>query len=61
MQAFLASCQGRRIEVLMERETAGRTPHFAEIMLDRPAKPGSIVAADVTGHEGARLVGAALS
>jgi threonylcarbamoyladenosine tRNA methylthiotransferase MtaB len=61
MQAFLASCQGRRIEVLMESEKGGRTPHFAEIMLDRAAEPGSIVAADVTGHEGARLTGAALS
>ncbi len=61
MQTFLSSCQGRRIEVLMEKHHAGRTPHFAEILLDRPAPPGSIVAASVTGHDGGRLVGAALS
>ena len=61
MEAFLASCRGQRIEVLMEREQTGRTPHFAEITLDRPANPGSIVSASVTGHERGRLTGAALS
>ncbi len=59
--AFLSSCQGRRIEVLMEREQGGRTPHFAEIMLDRTAEPGSLVTASVTGHERGRLTGAMLS
>jgi threonylcarbamoyladenosine tRNA methylthiotransferase MtaB len=61
MERFLASCRGQRIEVLMERADTGRTPHFAEIALDRPAEPGSIVAASVTGHDGGRLKGAALS
>ena len=60
-EAFLASCRDRRIEVLMERELSGRTPHFAEITLDRAAEPGSIVAAAVTGHEHGRLTGAALT
>ena len=59
--AFLSSCQGRRIEVLMERGTGGRTPHFAEITLDRAAEPGSLVTAAVTGHERGRLTGAMLS
>jgi threonylcarbamoyladenosine tRNA methylthiotransferase MtaB len=59
--AFLASCRGRRIEVLMEQETGGRTPHFAEITLDRACPPGSLVTAAVTGHERGRLTGAMLS
>jgi threonylcarbamoyladenosine tRNA methylthiotransferase MtaB len=61
MRGFLAACQGQRIEVLMERAATGRTPHFAEITLDREAAPGSLIAAAVTGHEGSRLTGAALS
>ena len=59
--AFLSSCRGRRIEVLMERELGGRTPHFAEITLDRDAEPGSLVTASVTGHERGRLTGAMVS
>jgi threonylcarbamoyladenosine tRNA methylthiotransferase MtaB len=61
MERFLAACRGQRIEVLMERGETGRTPHFAEIRLDRHYEPGSIVAASVTGHEGGQLTGAALS
>jgi threonylcarbamoyladenosine tRNA methylthiotransferase MtaB len=61
MQQFLSSCHGQRIDVLMERNQTGRTPQFAEIVLDRPAEPGSIVAASVTGEEHGRLTGAALS
>jgi threonylcarbamoyladenosine tRNA methylthiotransferase MtaB len=59
--AFLASCRGRRIEVLMEQGAGGRTPHFAEITLDRACAPGSLVTAAVTGHERGRLTGAMLS
>ena len=61
MQRFLSSWRGQRIDVLMEKEQIGRTPQFAEIALDRPAEPGSIVAASVTGEERGRLTGAALS
>jgi threonylcarbamoyladenosine tRNA methylthiotransferase MtaB len=61
MDAFLASCRDQRIDVLMERERIGRTPHFAEMIVDRPAVPGSIISAAVTGHERGRLTGAALS
>jgi threonylcarbamoyladenosine tRNA methylthiotransferase MtaB len=60
-EAFLASCQGQRTEVLMERGRIGRTPHFAELTLDREVAPGSLVATSVTGHENGRLTGAALS
>jgi threonylcarbamoyladenosine tRNA methylthiotransferase MtaB len=61
MQRFLSLWRGQRIDVLMEKGQTGRTPHFAEIVLDRPAEPGSIVAASVTGEERGRLTGAALS
>jgi hypothetical protein len=45
----------------MEQGTGGRTPHFAEITLDRACEPGSLVTAAVTGHERGRLTGAMLS
>jgi threonylcarbamoyladenosine tRNA methylthiotransferase MtaB len=61
METFLQSCRGRSIEVLMERQHGGRTPHFAEILLDQPAEPGSIVTACVTGYQRDRLMGAMLS
>jgi hypothetical protein len=61
MEAFLESCRGRSIDVLMEREHGGRTPQFAEILLDQPAEPGSIVTAAVTGYQRDRLIGAMLS
>jgi threonylcarbamoyladenosine tRNA methylthiotransferase MtaB len=61
MEAFLQSCRGRSIEVLMERQHGGRTPHFAEILLDQPAEPGSIVTACVTGYQRDRLMGEMLS
>jgi hypothetical protein len=45
----------------MERRRIGRTPHFAELTLDREVAPGSLVATSVTGYENGRLTGAALS
>lgn len=61
LDRFLASCEGKRIEVLMENGQAGRTPHFAEIDLDRPLAPGTLAQAAVTGFAHGRLTGALLS
>jgi threonylcarbamoyladenosine tRNA methylthiotransferase MtaB len=57
LNVYLASCTGRRIEVLTEKNNSGRTPHFAEISLDRPVASGRLVSASVTGHESGRLRG----
>jgi threonylcarbamoyladenosine tRNA methylthiotransferase MtaB len=61
LDAYLASCRGRTLEVLVEDGMQGRTPHFAEITLDGTAPPGSLIAASVTGHGSGRLMGALLS
>ncbi len=57
LDAYLQSCHGRRIEVLMEKGNIGRTPHFAEIALNEPAASGRLITASVTGHEAGRLIG----
>lgn len=54
---YLASCTGRRIEVLTENNSTGRTPHFAEIDLDKPVASGMLVSASVTGFDSGRLRG----
>ncbi len=46
---YLKSQQGQVVEVLMERETIGRTPQFTEIRLDQPARAGAMIQALVTG------------
>lgn len=40
---------GRRVRVLLETETDGRTQYHFKARLDRPAEPGRIVEAEVTG------------
>ncbi len=57
LDAYLSSCKGRRIEVLMEQGNLGRTPQFAEITLSEAVASGRLVAATVTGHEKGRLRG----
>jgi len=57
LDAYLQSCHGRRIEVLMEKGNVGRTPHFAEIALNETAASGRLITASVTGHEAGRLSG----
>ena len=49
---------GRAVEVLVEADGRGHTPHFAPLALDRPAAPGDLVRAHVTGHDGTSLRGA---
>jgi threonylcarbamoyladenosine tRNA methylthiotransferase MtaB len=61
LDSYLATCHGRNIEVLVEEPTVGRTPHFAEITLDKAATPGSLITALVTGHDSGRLTGSVLT
>jgi len=57
LRRHLASEVGRRRKVLVER-TSGRTEHYAEVRLDRPAAPGSIQDVFIAGHDGRRLIAA---
>jgi threonylcarbamoyladenosine tRNA methylthiotransferase MtaB len=52
---------GSQVELLIERERIGRTPQFAELELDTPAAPGTLVPVRVTGSTGKRLRGVALA
>jgi threonylcarbamoyladenosine tRNA methylthiotransferase MtaB len=58
---YLGKQVGSHVEVLVERERLGRTPGFAELELDRPATPGSLATACVTGSSGRRLRGELLA
>ena len=57
LRRHLASEVGRRRKVLVER-TSGRTEHYAEVRLDRPAAPGAIQDVFIAGHDGRRLIAA---
>lgn len=54
---YLDCLAGQRFEILMERNNIGRTPHFAEVRLDRAAPIGSLQWATMGHHEGLRLNG----
>jgi threonylcarbamoyladenosine tRNA methylthiotransferase MtaB len=54
---FLASQQGKEIEILIESDHIGRTPHFAEVELVGTGPVGSLACALVTGHDDRRLKG----
>jgi threonylcarbamoyladenosine tRNA methylthiotransferase MtaB len=56
LQRHLSGQVGRKVGVLMERDGLGRTDDFAEIEV-AGATAGSVVAARVTGTDGARLIG----
>jgi len=56
LSAFLASEQGGRREVLVEKRGLGRTPQFAEVELP-DGQAGELVSVRVTGRTGDRLVG----
>ncbi|HRO50310.1 MAG TPA: tRNA (N(6)-L-threonylcarbamoyladenosine(37)-C(2))-methylthiotransferase MtaB [Hyphomicrobium sp.] len=55
--SYLDRLAGRRTEILMEREDLGRTPHFAEVRLDRPVPIGTLQWATLGGNDGRRLNG----
>jgi threonylcarbamoyladenosine tRNA methylthiotransferase MtaB len=54
---FLDSRLGTQAQVLVERDTLGRSEHYAEVRLDRTFVPGSIVAAEIFGRDGRFLAG----
>ena len=61
LRAFLASCVGRTVEVLIERDGAGRSEQFAKVRLPGGYAPGSLVPAKVSGVDGATLTGRPLA
>ena len=54
---YLDRLEGRRIEIMMEREDLGRTPQFAEVRVDRKAPVGTIRWATLGRRDGRRLNG----
>ena len=56
----LTSLAGTRQSILIERDGLGRTEGFTLAALGTGA-PGEIVEADITGHDGARLIAAPLA
>ena len=61
LDASLRRFVGRTISVLMERETQGRSEHFAGVTMGTPQRPGAILAARVTACAGGTLTASALS
>jgi threonylcarbamoyladenosine tRNA methylthiotransferase MtaB len=48
---------GSRRAVLVESKGRGRTEQFTQVAFDPDAKPGSLVEATITGHDGQQLLG----
>jgi tRNA A37 methylthiotransferase MiaB len=61
LDAYLQSQLGMVASVLVESGDRGRTPGFAEVRLDRPATPGRIVPARITGQAAGKLEGMVLA
>jgi threonylcarbamoyladenosine tRNA methylthiotransferase MtaB len=59
LATFLISQTGRELPILMERDSMGRTPQFAEVTVSgRDAfAAGEILRARMTGHSGGQLIG----
>ncbi len=51
---------GRELDVLMERGGQARAAAFTPVRIDSPARPGALVRAKVTGHDGQALNAIAL-
>jgi len=57
LAAHLQKAKGRRIQVLMENESQGRSPDFTPVRLDPcSAAGGALVDAVVSGNDGAALL-----
>ena len=48
LAAYLQSQIGKTAKVIVEKETLGRTEHFAMVELDRACEPGNLVEAHIT-------------
>ena len=55
--AYLERLKGKKIEILMEREDMGRTPHFAEVRVAPNSPVGSFNWAVLGSHDGRRVDG----
>lgn len=54
---YLERLKGKKIEILMEREDMGRTPHFAEVRVAPGSPVGSLKWAMLGSHDGRRVDG----
>lgn len=59
-QKFLQTQIGKTVEVLVEKNNTGHTPHFAMVRFDRDLAPGQIVTARMTSAKDGFLHGDAL-
>jgi len=57
LEKYLASQVGKSASVIVEKETIGRTEHFALVALDTPCIPGTIVPLQVTSASSEQLTG----
>ena len=53
---FLDSCVGKTVDVLVERDGEGRSPHFAVVRLDEEVPPGTVVPARIVARQEDRLL-----
>jgi len=60
LRRHLGSRTGREMELLVEKPGFARAADFTPARLDSPARPGALVRARITGHDGAMLNAAAL-
>ncbi len=60
LAGFMADQVGARATVLIEKDGAGLTDHYAPLKLDREMEPGALVAATVTGVEDGVMTGRVL-
>jgi threonylcarbamoyladenosine tRNA methylthiotransferase MtaB len=61
LMRHLAAERGRVAPVLMEGARLGRTPQYTEVTFDTDQPEGTIITARITGHDCARLTGAAIA
>ena len=55
--AYLKSCVGDVNAVILEKDRAGHTPHFAPVRLTHDGDPGSIINVRITDAAGDHLIG----
>ena len=54
---YLSGEVGKRLAILVESETAGRTPGYAQVELAAPAPSGEVISVDITGASHGSLRG----
>ena len=58
LQNYLASQVGKTVEVVVEKERTGRSPHFATVEMDKDCMPGSLVEVKIYDATSSSLRGA---